>query len=422
MRATATERRSRRSSGWIGWLILSISLVCAPVILFLQRQACGVERWPVLISPAIGYGLVMSGLMGSVIGALIASRQPGNRIGWLCGGAGAAGMVSTLANRYVWCGLYGLQPLPALPVMAWLSFITAPLVIVLVFWQIPLWFPHGRYLTPTWRRLAWIAWSALIACLAVLAVMPGPLTENGMGLSYNLENPFGIDLPGASYLRTSASRLLIIILLGFSVAANASIVLRWRQASGEERQQIKWFAFFMGVVVTLFLALEIAARLVNPGLTGSPIYVIGFYLSWVGYPLVIGISVLKYRLYDIDIMIRRTLLYGVLSVMLAAVYFGSVTVLQLFFTDFSPHRSPVVIAITTLLIAALFNPLRRRLQQIIDRRFYRSKYDAARMLDRFSASVRDDVELEHLLASLEAVVNETMQPDSVAVWLRKGHQ
>jgi hypothetical protein len=148
--------------------------------------------------------------------------------------------------------------------------------------------------------------------------------------------------------------------------------------------------------------------------------VIGFYLAWVGLPLVIGISVLKYRLYDIDIVIRRTLLYGILTVLLASVFLGSVALLQLVFTDVSPHRSPAVIAITTLLIAALFNPLRRYLQQIIDRRFYRSKYDSARMLDRFSASVRNEVELERLLASLEAVVEETMQPDGVSVWLRKG--
>jgi hypothetical protein len=147
--------------------------------------------------------------------------------------------------------------------------------------------------------------------------------------------------------------------------------------------------------------------------------VLGFYLAWIGFPVVIGISVLKYRLYDIDIVIRRTLLYGVLTVLLAALYLGSVTVLQLFFADFSPHRSPAVMAVSTLAIAALFNPLRRRIQQIIDRRFYRSKYDAARMLERFNESMRDEVELERLLASLQAVVEETMQPDGVSIWLRK---
>lgn len=406
-------------SNWIGWLILSLSLASAPAILFLQRPACGVEAWPALISPAIGYGLVLSGLMGSLNGALIASRQPGNRIGRLCGVAGVAGLISALANRYVWCGVYGEQSLPGLELVAWLSFITAPLIIALVFWQIPLWFPHGHFLTPGWRRLAWIAWGALCACLAALAVLPGDLTDNGIGLSYSIPNPFGLDLPGAEAVRRLVSRVLVILLLGVSVAANTSLVLRWRQASGEERQQIKWIAFFVGVVVTLFLSLEIVARTIKPGLIGSPLYVAGFYLAWIGFPLVIGVSVLKYRLYDIDIVIRRTLLYGVMTVLVGSVFLGSVAVLQLFFTDYSPHRSPAVIAITTLMIVALFNPLRSRLQQIIDRRFYRSKYDSARMLERFNASVRNEVELERLLASLQAVVDETMQPDGVSVWLKE---
>jgi hypothetical protein len=220
-------------------------------------------------------------------------------------------------------------------------------------------------------------------------------------------------------LRRVLPGVIAALLLFASVAANLSLLLRWRRARGDERQQIKWFAFFIGFIVSVFLHIEMIRRLFAPELAGSPLYIISFYLAWIGFPVVIVGSVLKYRLYDIDIVIRRTLSYGLVSLLLALVYLASITVLQLVIAGETGQRSPLAIVISTLLIAALFNPLRRQIQIAIDRRFYRSKYDAARTLERFSVSVRDEVELEPLIEHLQAVVEETMQPEAVGVWLVK---
>jgi hypothetical protein len=186
-------------------------------------------------------------------------------------------------------------------------------------------------------------------------------------------------------------------------------VLRFRRANGIERQQIKWLAY-----AAVFLAIALSASFVS-SYEGVAYLVIAALLC---VPLAVGIAILRYRLYDIDVLINRTLVYGALTAALALVYIGSVVLLREVLAPLTGSSEPAIVA-STLAIAALFNPLRRRIQNLIDKRFYRRKYDAAKVLAAFGTTVRDETELERLTAELLRVVDETMQPEFVGLWLRE---
>lgn len=198
------------------------------------------------------------------------------------------------------------------------------------------------------------------------------------------------------------------------LASVTSLFVRYRRAQSMERQQIKWLlyagAFFAVSYAVVFFS---TADSETEGWNN-----LWFELSLLTMPLAIAIAILRYRLFDIDLIIRRTLLYGVLTALLAVVYFGSVVVLQTIVGRTAGEQSPLIIVLSTLLIAALFTPLRRRLQTVLDRRFYRKKYNAQRELDRFAQTARDEVALDALKKVLLRVVQETMQPDSAAIWLK----
>jgi hypothetical protein len=189
-----------------------------------------------------------------------------------------------------------------------------------------------------------------------------------------------------------------------------SMALLSEFAKADERQQLKWFAYAAGLLVVFFVANDFLFPLV-----GDLLFLVGIALL----PISVGIAILRHRLFDIDVIIRRTLVYGVLTAALALVYFGSVVLLQQLFRVLTGQTSQLAIVVSTLAIAAVFNPLRRRVQEVIDRRFYRRKYDAARTLAAFSATVRDEVDLDRLTAELLRMVEETMQPEHVSLWLRK---
>lgn len=398
-------------------LMLAAGLTAAPGIIYFQRTTCKPEEWPTIITSVIAYGLVISGVLGLLTGALITFRQPHNRIGWLCSITGGLGLAITLANRYALCGIYGDFPLPGVGFAAWLSFILGPVIIALIFWQIPLWFPYGEYLSPGWRMFAAVCWAILLTGLGLFSLLPGNLINNAIGMVYLTENPFGINLPGTGYIKDWLSKLLVAMLILVSALANISLAARLQRSYGDERKQIQWFTYFAVVVVSMFLCLEITAQWLWPDLVYSPVYAVGFYLAWIGFPVVIGVSVLKYRLYDIDIVIRRTLAYTLISLLLGLIFLVNITLLQLIFAGFSGQDSEAAIAVSTLITAAMFTPLRRAIQNSIDRRFYRSKYDAARTMEMFSDTVRNEVELESLLKNLEGVVRETLQPEMVSVWI-----
>lgn len=207
------------------------------------------------------------------------------------------------------------------------------------------------------------------------------------------------------------------------------MVVRFRRARGDERQQLKWLAYFFGTFVAIQIILFewLIPRYVlkNPALEGAAyegsliiIYAFLINIVFIGFPLIIGLTIFKYRLYDIDVIIRRTVQYAVVSAVLAIAYFGSITLIQGGLTAVTATNSPLAIVLSTLLIAALFNPLRQRVQNFIDRRFYRQKYDAQQVLAGFAQTARDEVEIEVLQAELLRVVQGTMQPSHISLWVK----
>ena len=255
-----------------------------------------------------------------------------------------------------------------------------------------------------------------------IALAPGPLPDLG-----GVRNPFGLE--GYPWI-AHATNVIPALLPLCTLASALSLVLRYRRSGSEEREQIKWIAFagsFVGLMslITVVSALIFAPEF--PDSTGTqPLWLVVLQdvelLSFAGIPVGVGIAVLRYRLYDIDLIINRTLVYGSLTATLVALYFGGIVVLQRFFVLLAGKQSTLAIVASTLLIAALFTPLRRRIQSYIDRRFYRRKYDARKTLDAFSIKLRDETDLEALSDDLVAVVRETMQPAHVSLWLRRSRR
>jgi len=209
---------------------------------------------------------------------------------------------------------------------------------------------------------------------------------------------------------------VVLPLLPLCMLASAlSLVLRYRRAGGEVRQQIKWIAFAASFMVLAYLSSSFSQYIGDPELLFTVVD-----LSFAGVPVAIGFAVLRYRLYDIDVVINRALVYGSLTAMLLALYFGGVTTTQatLRLLTGQEEQPQLAVVVSTIVIASLFNPLRRRIQSFIDRRFYRRKYDARKTLEEFSAKLREETDLDALSAELVGVVGDTMQPELVSLWLR----
>jgi hypothetical protein len=345
------------------------------------------------------------------VGALIASRHPANPVGWLLCLFGLAISLSYFGAEYA---IYTLlaQPgsLPAGEAAAWIVSWILPVIIGLSIFPLLL-FPTGRLPSRRWR------WAALLTAAFVLAGVVSSAFSSGalLGSLGSIQNPLGIE--GLTSVYKALLYLMSPLLL---VAAAISLFARLHRAAGVERQQIKWFAYAAAASVS---ATSLAYLI--PGLVDTPLWFerVGFALNAAfipAIPISIGIAILRYRLYDIDILINRTLVYGALTVLLAAVYFGSVATTQAIFRALTEQEQQpqLAIVISTLAIAALFNPLGRRLQSFIDRRFYRRKYDARNTLECFSATLREETDLDALSDDLVGVVRETMEPSHVSVWLR----
>ncbi len=359
---------------------------------------------PDAVVAAVFLALILS---FSTIGVLITTRRPQNLIGWIMLVAGFALVATLLTSSYVDLSL--AQPQGRLPATHWVAWVTswlgilgfAPVVTFLL-----LLFPDGRLPSRRWRPVGWLAVAAIITIGSGTAFTPGPLVDKS-----EIRNPLGLALLAGSLLEEGGVGWL---LLPASVVLSASsMVVRFRRARGVERQQIKWFALAATFAAVGWVALTFtyeteligAAQLLQ-------------LLSLLSIPLAVGIAVLKYRLYDIDLVINRTLVYGSLTAILALIYFGSVVQLRGLLFGFTGQSSQLTVVVSTLLIAALFNPLRRRIQGFINRRFYRRKYDATKTLDAFSARLRDETDLDALSHEVVEVVRETMQPVHVSLWLR----
>jgi hypothetical protein len=348
----------------------------------------------------------------AVVGALIAARHPRNAVGWLfC----AFGILYPLVGVLWTYAIYGLNAveggLPGQQAAAWLFAWSGETVFLLVVLLLLL-FPHGRFLTPRWSRVgaAAVATSALFAL--AIAFGPGPL--------YTVEefsNPLGIEGAGAALgtVRDVAS----VAITAFLILAGISLIVRYRRAAAREREQIKWFAAGAALAVVLvaaFSILELTAE-TNRGL-GEVVTSMLALLSLSVIPIAAGIAILRSRLYDIDVVIRRTVVYGALTATLAGSYLGIVLLLQVALGPVTGDND-LAIAGSTLAVAALFRPLRSRIQELVDRRFFRSRYDAARTLEGFGVRLRDEVDLDALGGELRTVVVDTMQPAHVSLWLRE---
>ncbi len=348
----------------------------------------------------------------SVVGSLIASRRPGNPIGWIfCTAAFFQGLSVSGYEYATYALLTEPGSLPLGAEASWLAqWIWAPgLGLILVF--LPLLFPDGR---PPSRRWRWVAWLGgfsigLNFVMAVILLWP----ERGPALM----GPEGPAEEGTSHAMFVVVEFIAFpIMLVAGLAAVISLFVRFRRSRGDERQQIKWFVFASGLALAFtFLWEEL------PNVGGDPVEAALALLGILivpAIPVATGVAVLKYRLYDIDRIINRALVYSMLTALLALVYLGGVALLQQLFRALTGQGSQLAVVASTLAIAALFQPLRRRMQELIDRRFYRRKYDAAKTLESFGARLRQETDLDALSEDLLGVVRETMQPAHVSLWLR----
>ena len=403
---------SKRPAFWLAWFTWGLYLAIAIVTLVFQSKNAPSEFAGDLLN-----ALIL--LAFATVGAFIASRQPQNPIGWIfCIGTLFWGLGVLLLEYAVYSLITEPGSLPAGPLLGvfggwargfgWFLFITFLLLL----------FPNGRLPSPRWRFLAWLI-TGLLAAYAIASFLAPAIGNSDLRLAA-VRNPLGIS--GAEDLFATLQFLLSLGLFAASVACIVAVVLRFRRARGVERQQLKWFAY--GAALSALMLVAIISNIIAGWINSGPITTTSFYLAVVCIPISAGIAILKYRLYDIDVIINRTVVYGTLTLSLTLVYFGLVIGLQALSGWITGHtfQSPVIVVVSTLAIAALFQPLRQRIQAIIDHRFYRRKYDAEKLLATFSATLRNEVDLSELSTHLLAVVQETMQPVHVSLWLRQPEQ
>src|SRR5215210_7374760 len=390
-----------RATSWLAWSVW-VSTLVAMALAFLLASL-NQPTSSALVTACLSVVI----LAFSTVGALVASRRPENPIGWLfCCGASIWGL-GELTLEY---GVYALVTSPgALPAGVWAVWFGAWSRGIGGFFMVPfllLLFPTGRLPTRRWRVVVWAAVGYI--ALFTLVSWLSPVSQD-LRLS-SVRNPLGFDLEVMNLLAGVVYLSLPLPLL----ASGAAVIVRFRRSRGDERQQIKGFAYAVAVMVFLF---TLGQSLGLTQIVGVAPLV--FAVPLTGLPVAAGIAIFKYRLYDIDLLINRTLVYGSLTALLALVYFGGVTTTQaLLRTIPGQEQLPqLVIVASTLVIAAMFTPLRRRIQSFIDRSFYRRKYDAAKTLQGFSTKLRDETDLEALRGDLVRVVRETMQPAHVSLWL-----
>lgn len=350
----------------------------------------------------------LSQVVFAVLAALILTRQPHNVIGWLM--MLPAAMIAFVAPIETY--LASLPPAapatPGIPLMFMLWFTTwGWTLLIFPVLLIPLLFPTGQPPTPRWRWVVFLALGMFAFFLFVvtfsetLGVTPGLVVPNPIG-----------------FIPLAAAEVWIIPWLGALVSLTllslSALFVRYRGAEAVERQQIKWLLYAFALFAAFYVSTALMSDENRAGFMG-----LLFAPTMLAIPVSIAIAVLRYRLYDIDLIIRRTLVYSALTASLGLVYFGGVALLQDVFQALTGEgQSPVVTVITTLAIAGLFTPLRKRIQSDIDRRFYRKKYDAEKTLEAFAASLRNEVDLESLSGQLVNAAQESMQPERVTLWIK----
>ena len=394
------------------WTVLAWSLFALFVVLAAATVVLTIAGWT---SSDQTFVVLCSGY--AVVGALVASREPRNAVGWLMLAIALSFAVTSFTDSYIarsghpgevwaaWVSAWGWE--------VWLYVASAIL---------PFLFPDGRVVSPRWRYALGLGIFTLVASVVATMFQAGPLDVSTPG---TVANPLGI--PGVSkQLVSGVNNLGNFIAAAVILLGGASLVVRLRRSRGREREQVKWFVY-VGAVVVAALSLALIDA-INESMNGAPTppwsQLIGS-IGWItalialviGFPTAIGIAILRHRLYGIDVVINRTLVYGSLTVMLAATYLALVLGLRVVLGPIT-GRSDLAVAASTLAVAALFRPLRTRVQHVVDRRFFRARYDAERTLDGFTAQLRNELDLDSLGADLRDVVVTTMQPAHVTLWLR----
>ena len=388
----------------MAWALCAMVALAAAVLL-----AAGPGRQlPADVFAGIGGASFLGlSLTFATVGAAVAWRVPGNRIGWIFCTIGVACGVSVLAWAYADHGLNaGSQPAPGAAMAA--AFPSSPLAPLLGFALLV--FPDGRLPSRRWRPVAGLLACAMALLLVSDIVRPGVLDDPFRTVT----NPFGIDgMRGTAILVSDLGWLLVPPGLGL---AAVSLIVRLRHAHGVVRQQLQ-LVLGVGALVALVVAVDMASWFVFPdGSLQIRMAVIGAGFS--AFPAATGVAILRHRLYDIDVVINRTVVYAVLVMSLAGLYFVGVYVAQAALRSVSGESSTLGVTASTLLVAVMFHPLRRRIQSAVDRRFYRSRYDAGRTLEELARRLRRGVDIESLTGEVLETVHHTLHPAHVTLWLR----
>jgi hypothetical protein len=352
-----------------------------------------------------------------VAGVVIATRQPANPIGWILLAIGAGWGALAGATGYADYGIR-LHPgsLPAADIAAVLTVSVWAPPVGLTGTFLLLLFPDGRLPGARWRWIAYIGAAATAACTAAGLLDPDVLKDSPYAPT---QNPIGVDALGGVF---AVLDYAVVVLALTMVASAASLVVRFRRAGMVEREQVKWLAAAAGVSAWIYLV-DLCISVAAGGAGPEPVWRVllddAFVLSVGLIPVAIGIAVLRYRLYEIDVIIRRTLVYAALVSVLALLYLAGVFGIQAVVRSVSGQSGTLAVTVSTLIVAAAFQPLRRRIQRAVDHRFYRGRYDAARTLESFSGRLREQVEIEMVSGEVLDVVRQTLQPAHVSLWLRE---
>lgn len=388
---------------WVGGL-LGMSLTVGSLWLLRWGQVSVTSQSREELINDVTYLLI--GVALTLVGAFLAIKRGENLISWITLGAGLSLSVVAFIEQFAHLSLAGTTYWPGTFAALWLSqwmwmLPYVSLVLLLLF------YPTGRLLTPRWR---WGLWLSLLGYLALAVIVAFGATleievSDPVSGAIEIPNPIGfLPTPG-----NSTFVFFTVVLFATLIAGLLGLGLRYHRARGIEREQMKWL-LFAGALFIVAMVLEI----LNLNVPWSG--VINNLIS-LGIPLAIAIAILRYNLFDIDIIIRRTTSYAIITGVLALIYFATIVVLQRLITPIT-GESDVAVVLSTLLIAALFLPIRRRVQDAIDRRFNRKRYDAEKTIEAFAATVRNETDLEALTAELLRVIQETMEPESLSIWLR----
>jgi hypothetical protein len=403
--STARKRLPRRWPMGLAWVLWALTLLSLPVIVWLDqllRQAGLGELSPL---QAANLFWILAGVSAATVGAVLTSRRPSHPVGWLLLVVGLSDQFDGLTSNYVHYGVMGRPG--ELPAAGYLSgfYNSGTVLMIACIGFIALLTPTGSLPSPRWRWWARVVVTATVVLLVSQALDPHPLVPEDPAFKNPLAAPPALVGP----LTLAAAAGGAILLVGLVVAAG-SLVVRYRRAGGTERQQLRWLALAAAVAAAA-LVVAVAAAVLG-GSVGVVLVAAGISVALL--PLATGAAILRYRLYDLDRIISRTLAYGLLTVLLGLGYAGVVLGLG----RLLPKSSSLVVAAATLAVAAVFQPARRHIQQAVDRRFNRARYDAARTIAAFSARLRQQVDLSTLTAELVAVVDQTMQPTTASLWLR----